>query len=117
MKFSVLVVRNLSLPVKMFAVSNSAECLDEFDVWSKVSIEEIYKCSVAVTFPRWSKEFDRMIKDHGGHRAESSLLPRSRERRQRYSDSLKVEWTFVPNNQTYRKINKTTKEPSIMQLR
>ena len=38
---------------------------DEFGVWSEVSIEEICKCSVAVTFPRWLKEFDRKIEDHG----------------------------------------------------
>ena len=106
LKLSVLVVQSLSPFVKMFtnfAVSDFAECLDEFGVWSEV---------VAVTFPRWSKVFDRSIEDRGELRAKSSL-----EMKWRYSDLLKVEWTFVPSNQTYRKINETAKEPSIMPLR
>ena len=81
-----------------FVVSDSVQCLDEFGVWNEVSIEEICKCSVTVTFPRWSKEFDRTIEDRGELIVKSSLPPR--ERKRRYCDSLMVEWTFVPNDQT-----------------
>ena len=50
-------------------------------------------------------------------KSEQNLLCHRGEKKWRFSDSLKVEWMFALNDQTYGKIIETTKKLSILQLR
>ena len=56
-----------------FDVGYSVDCLDQFGVCSKASIEIVCEGFVAAIFPKWPKEFHRAFENRGEIREKSSL--------------------------------------------